>query len=387
MHMLTHYWGKALDLLLSRDPRRRIFVTMALLSLVLMASGAAVILYLEHATVVDSSGIAGWWAAASVGGLVVMIALIRSGWTTRLTDPSLTIAQMAWTITSGAVAYVFAGEARGVVPSVLAMILFFGALGLNFVQVIGIGLFAMGAFAVAVLVSSGGPTGQSAPLDVAYALMILIVLSGSIALNLRIHRIRQRLHDKSAALAEALQQNRELALRDELTGLLNRRALLGLLELEQRRHQRKHASLVLVMMDLDHFKPINDQYGHAMGDRALQGFATAALSILRDVDILARWGGDEFLLMLTDTTLEQAAVLLERLRIAVAALELAEVPGPLGLTLSGGMALNLLKEPVKETLHRADEALYRAKAQGRNRITGLLECDVEDTTVSLARVK
>ena len=343
---------------------------MALLSLLLMVCSAAVILYLEHAGVIVSHGVARWWAAASVGGLLVMTVLIRSGWTAGLKDPSLTIAQMGWTITSGAVGYVFAGEARGVVPSVLAMILFFGALGLNLAQVVGIGLYAMSAFAVAIVASSNGAVHTYAPMDVGYALMVTIVLMGCMALNLRIQRIRQRLHEKGEALAEALHLNREMELRDELTGLQNRRAMVELLELEQKRQQRKHGQLVLAMLDLDHFKPINDKQGHAMGDRALRAFAAVALSTLRDVDILARWGGDEFLLLLTDTSLEQAGVLLERLRVAVAALELVETQGPLGLTLSGGLALNRLGESVEDTLHRADEALYLAKAQGRNRIAG-----------------
>lgn len=360
---------------------------MALLSMTLMVSSAAVILYLEYAGVIDTGGVAAWWALASVGGLFAMTALIRSGWTARWSDPALTIPQMAWTISAGATAYVFLGDARGIVPSVLAMILFFGALGLKLGQVIGIGLFAMGAFAVAVVASSGPATNQYTPMDIAYALMIMIVLTGCMVLNLRIHGIRQRSFNKGRALAEALQQNRELALRDDLTGLLNRRAMLELLELEQRRHQRKQGTLVLAMLDLDHFKPINDRYGHATGDRALQAFAATALSTLRDVDILARWGGDEFLLMFTDTSLEHAALVLERLRNEVAALEISEVPGRLGLTLSSGLALNLPEEPVEDTLHRADEALYRAKAQGRNRIAGLSESDVENSTVSRARVE
>lgn len=362
-----------LDILLSTDPKRRTRVTMALLALVLMVSSAAVILYLEHAGVIESRGIAPWWAAASVGGLAVMALLIRSGWTARFKDPSLTIAQMSWTIASGAVGYVFAGEARGVVPSVLAMILFFGALGLSLAQVVGIGLFAMGAFAVAILATSRGSDQGFAPMELGYALMVMIVLAGCMALNLRIQRIRQRLHDKSTALEEALHLNREMALRDELTGLRNRRAMGELLELEQKRQQRKHGTLVLAMLDLDHFKPINDRSGHAMGDRALQAFAATASATLREADVLARWGGDEFLLMLTDTGLAQAAGLLERLRIAVAGLRLDGMAEPLGLTLSGGVVLMRPGESVEEALHRADEALYRAKSEGRNRIAGFPE--------------
>ena len=114
--------------ILSRDPYRRVRVGMALLALLLMSSSALVMLLLHHPSANHHLDAVRWWAALSVGGLAVITLLIRTGWSERLRDPSLTLVQMAWTITSGAVAYVLAGEGRGVVPSVLAMILFFGAL-------------------------------------------------------------------------------------------------------------------------------------------------------------------------------------------------------------------------------------------------------------------
>lgn len=135
-------WQRLKDVILSTDPRRRTLVGMALLALTLMAGSAGVMLLVAHSsTSVDQTAVQ-WWAALSVGGLAVMTAFIRSGETARLRDPSLTIPQMVWTITSGAVAYVLAGDARGLVLSVLAMILFFGTFGLTVAEVIGIGVEA-----------------------------------------------------------------------------------------------------------------------------------------------------------------------------------------------------------------------------------------------------
>ena len=308
-----------------------------------------------------------WWAAISVGGMVVMTAFIRSGETARLSDPSLTVPQMVWTITSGAVAYVLAGDARGVVPAVLAMILFFGTFGLTVAEVIGIGIYALVAFGCAIGVSSRLSANASGYLDTAYALMVVIVLGGCIALNLRIHRIRARLQQQREALAQALDINRELATRDELTGLINRRAMLDLMELEHRRSLRSGRPLLLAQLDIDHFKPINDQHGHATGDRALQAFAGTVRANVRDTDVLARWGGEEFLVLLNDTQPGQANIGLERLRELLEKVTLVPHLPDLKPTFSSGLTAYELSEPLHACIERADQALYRAKANGRNR--------------------
>jgi diguanylate cyclase (GGDEF)-like protein len=353
---------------LSSDRRQRTIGSMALLALLLMAGSAGVMLILAHAGKTLHEEAVQWWAALSVGGLMVMTALVLSGWSRRLPDPSLTIAQMAWTITSGAVAYVLAGDARGVVPSVLAMILFFGTFGLNLAQVIGIGSYALLAFVVAVVASARFNAGSYGVVDMAYALMVLLVLSGSIALNLRIQSIRQHLRQQREALAQALAENRELATRDELTGLVNRRAMLDLMRLEQRRSLRSGNPLLLALLDIDHFKPINDEHGHSTGDRALQAFTAAVRASVRDTDVLARWGGEEFVLMLCDTRLDDGHELLERVRQAVAGLQVLHAPEPVCFTVSAGLALHQVGDTIEYTLERADQALYAAKALGRNRV-------------------
>lgn len=362
-------WQRLGDVVLSTEPRRRALVRMVLLSLVLMMASAAVMLMVADAGKAINIVAIQWWAAMSVGGLLVMTATIRSGMSAQLRDPSLTLPQMVWTITSGAVAYVLAGEARGLVPSVLAMILFFGTFGLTVAEVVGIGVYAMLAFVCAIGIGTrfnGTPFGY---LDTAYALMVFIVMSGSIALNLRIQRIRQRLREKRQALADALRINRELAARDELTGLLNRRAMWELVELEYRRSLRSGRALLLAQLDIDHFKPINDSHGHATGDRALQAFANVVKACVRDTDVLARWGGEEFVLMITDTESDHARELLERIRLAVAALEIPHAKGTLRMTVSAGLAQHRPGDTLDHTLERADQALYTAKALGRNRVS------------------
>ena len=354
--------------ILSRDPYRRVRVGMALLALLLMSSSALVMLFPHHPSANHHLDAVRWWAALSVGGLAVITLLIRTGWSERLRDPSLTLVQMAWTITSGAVAYVLAGEGRGVVPSMLAMILFFGALGLSPRQVVGIGLYAMAAFSVAVVVSPRFYATTFDVMDGAYAAMILIVLAGCMVVNLRVQQMRQRLDRQRVALAEALAENRALAMRDELTGLYNRRAMVELIQLECRRRRRGQGTLLFAMIDVDHFKRVNDHHGHAMGDHVLRVFADALRANVRETDVLARWGGDEFLLLLSDIEPRSAQTLLERTREAIAALPVPNAPPGLRLSMSAGLALHLPHSSPQETQDRADQALYAAKDQGRNRV-------------------
>jgi len=154
---------------------------------------------------------------------------------------------------------------------------------------------------------------------------------------------------------------REASQRDELTGLLNRRAMNEFLDGQWHRHLRRRYPLALVMVDLDHFKRINDSQGHAAGDAVLRRTAELFRQHLRREDLVGRMGGEEFLLLLPDTTEDAAFALAERLR------HQAEVEG-LGVTLSMGLTMARADDAdAAVAVQRADAALYRAKAGGRNR--------------------
>lgn len=156
---------------------------------------------------------------------------------------------------------------------------------------------------------------------------------------------------------------------DELTGLYNRRALVDRIGQELIRIRRTRQSGVLLMMDFDHFKAVNDRYGHDAGDRVLRQVALIARDCLRQADTLGRLGGEEFAALLPNTSLEGALVLAERLRAEVAAAETRYEDARIRITLSIGVyPLSAADQSVSDALRRVDRALYRAKAQGRNRI-------------------
>jgi diguanylate cyclase (GGDEF)-like protein/PAS domain S-box-containing protein len=176
------------------------------------------------------------------------------------------------------------------------------------------------------------------------------------------------LHDVTAH-KELEQRLRDLAMRDALTSLFNRRYFLELAELQLDRAERAGAPLTLCMFDADHFKAINDQYGHATGDEVLKAIARAAEGAVRGADVLARIGGEEFAVLLPDTDPAAASRVAERIRAAVEALaDESEELGRIRPTVSAGLATRIAGADIEALLREADAALYRAKQGGRNRV-------------------
>jgi diguanylate cyclase (GGDEF)-like protein len=180
-------------------------------------------------------------------------------------------------------------------------------------------------------------------------------------------KIRGRLKAQKDELEAALDTIRTLATIDELTELANRRHMNEVLALEERR-MPKHGPTCLALLDIDFFKQINDRHGHAAGDAVLRAFAQAARAELRDGDVLARWGGEEFLLMLPDTALADAHAVLGRARARVAALAPPGLDLERPVTFSAGLSARHGDETLADTISRADKALYQAKAAGRDRV-------------------
>jgi len=162
---------------------------------------------------------------------------------------------------------------------------------------------------------------------------------------------------------------KRLANTDPLTGVSNRRAFMAHLSAELARVQRYGHSAAVLMLDLDHFKAVNDRYGHAAGDLVLQRFTELAAALLRQTDILGRLGGEEFAVLLPQTDGAGAYELAERIRVRVASQPIDYDGHTIPLTVSAGIALLEVTDPRADTvLIRADQALYRAKQRGRNRV-------------------
>jgi len=162
------------------------------------------------------------------------------------------------------------------------------------------------------------------------------------------------------------------AARDPLTGVYNRRAFFTIAEHLWTRHERNDQPVSVLTLDLDYFKAVNDAHGHAVGDEALRHVVGLIQDVLRKDDLLARFGGEEFLILLADTDGDEARAVAERIRLAVEAHPLSLCgTAPLRITGSLGVAttpMGQVRQTIHELIERADEALYRAKAEGRNRV-------------------
>jgi diguanylate cyclase (GGDEF)-like protein len=177
---------------------------------------------------------------------------------------------------------------------------------------------------------------------------------------------RNRLFAQRRDLKAALAEVQKLATHDSLTGLCNRRHMQDKLDNCVMRFDRYGERFTVVLIDLDHFKQINDKHGHRVGDESLSAFAKAALTVLRDTDTIARWGGEEFLIQLPNTSREKTLVALERLRTAMLDCVLSTSAPTLRVTFSAGVAVHDCVTTLSQTLERADGALYEAKHNGRN---------------------
>ncbi|WP_273429875.1 sensor domain-containing diguanylate cyclase [Chitinibacter tainanensis] len=173
---------------------------------------------------------------------------------------------------------------------------------------------------------------------------------------------------RTAQLERANRELARMATQDPLTGLANRRAfeqeaqrLIGSAD----RHQR---ALSVLFLDIDHFKSINDQYGHSAGDLAIQAVARHIQRLLRAEDLIARWGGEEFVVLLPDTPLEQAVAVGEKILSGVRWLSRDCLEVPRALTISGGLVERQRNQSLGEVLQQADQLLYQAKHLGRDRL-------------------
>ena len=178
----------------------------------------------------------------------------------------------------------------------------------------------------------------------------------------------QEAEQKILGLEEALRHMSELVREDQLTGSLNRRGLDDVFERETARSDRRGTPLCLAMLDLDDFKRLNDTYGHQAGDAALKHLVRIVKETLRSMDVIARFGGEEFLILLPETTVEAAAQTMTRLQRELTKHFFMHDNEKMLITFSAGVALRIPNEEQAALVARADQAMYRAKKAGKNRV-------------------
>ncbi len=312
---------------------------------------------------------AGWLAFVGAGLLVSFIA-IRLGWTAHLHDPGLT----TWQIVMGCLAvdwgYLMCGPLRTIALFPLALVLTFGAFSLSWRRIMGLAAFALlGLLAVVAWLQvqpslKGTWPATAPPLDRINVGMMLVLMPALAVMTARLSSLRGRLRQQRSHLSSELDEARLLAEVDMLTGLPNRRALIERLARFERDATEGGAPFAVTLLDIDHFKKVNDVLGHAAGDELLAKFARVARDSLRGGDVIGRWGGEEFLILTHGAADPSATAVIDRLQRATFALQVLNRP----VTFSAGIAAHRAGEDVSQAIARADAAMYEAKQRGRDRV-------------------
>lgn len=306
-------------------------------------------------------------------GHMLIVIFIRSGLNKRFKDPGLTIAQITWATAIVMFSVYFLDQLRMVFLMYYILVVFFGAFALlprGFVfitaqAVVGYGL-------VILLLSHYHPGVINLKIELVSWLGFAISMSAVSFVAADLSRLRRKVSHQNRDLREALSTIQELAITDELTGLSNRRHVLGVLEYQKSLADRGNHSFALAFADLDHFKQVNDQHGHQAGDEVLKRFSQIAHGAIRQIDYIARFGGEEFILVLVQTGLTEAVNVAERIRSQTENESFDFQEGEsINVTVSLGITQYEPRESVEAMLARADQALYEAKKKGRNRLEAI----------------
>ncbi|WP_422837160.1 GGDEF domain-containing protein [Aquabacterium sp.] len=295
--------------------------------------------------------------------------VLRSGLNLRFSDPALTLPQVAAALTIIVGAYSVTGRIHGSVMMLLALVQVFGIFNMNLRDSRMAGAYTLALMGAAMIYkTTTDPANYPYQVEIAHFILIAAILPTISTLAAQLSDMRARLQAQKNELAHALTRIQILATRDELTGLYNRRHMREVMAQHQKRLARSgYHRFCLALVDLDHFKRINDTHGHGIGDEVLKRFAAILQSALRETDVLARWGGEEFLVLMNDTTPELANMGLARARAALADGPLIPSLPDLQVSFSAGLTAYLDIEPLDVCIERADRALYEAKRQGRHR--------------------
>ena len=302
---------------------------------------------------------------------IILYIIFRTGLNKRMKDPSLTSLQIC--IASLVVMYAifFVYEARGILFSLYILILLFGIFRLDTRQFLGVSAFILLTYGIDIfLLHVFRSQDIVLKIEIFQWLAMAVVLISVSFIGGNISSLRHELSNSRKKLRSSMITIQDMALHDDLTGFYNRRHLMELIETENNRSVRTGSVFSLAMMDLDKFKNVNDTFGHQAGDDVLITFSNIIRNVLRKTDFCGRYGGEEFLIVLTETDLKDARIFADRIRSCVEECLVLDLGSgrKFKVTVSIGLAEHLKNEGIDRTISRADEAMYKAKNNGRNRV-------------------
>lgn len=375
-------WASCFSFIPKDDPDQALRIRRLLMATIAYILNASLAYFSYLAGITEWPAIAGFLIIIPTVNIAFYIA-IRTGFNLRFADPSLTFAQMcAATLTVMYVMY-YANESRGLLLLMYVIMLLFGIFRLNtrdFFLISLITLLTYGADIILLYIFR--PEGVNFRNELLQWIVLAIVMIdfsyiggyiSSLRRNLRtshseLKKTIESLNISRSELEKSLAIIQEIAIHDELTGFYNRRHLMELLENEKNRSLRGNTVFTITMLDIDHFKKVNDTYGHQAGDEVLRRVSAAIKNTMRNTDFCGRYGGEEFILVLIQTDLKEAMICGERMRANIEKCQFPGVGDGLRITASIGLSQYQMREEIDTMVARADRALYQAKEGGRNRV-------------------
>ena len=307
-----------------------------------------------------------WFGMSSV---LAFYGLIRFSKQLGILPAHLAVLQSMLAIACNIGIYALTGPLRGATLIVMPVIIVFCTFSLRPRATLALCACSICALAVTIsLMMASDPAAYPLQIEAVHFGLVATSMIAVALLTGEMTKLRARLKRQKEELLTAVSTIRTLATVDELTSLANRRHMNEVLGAEERRQPAGRKPVCIALIDIDFFKSINDRYGHAGGDAVLRTFAGAVRDELRADDVLARWGGEEFLLMLPDTELNEATLVLNRMAERVGAMRISELDRELTITFSAGLVERCGGEPFADTISRADRAMYIAKSSGRNQV-------------------
>ena len=302
---------------------------------------------------------------------------LRFGDTEWRDDPAMSLAQIIVGMTWHLFMVIASTDLRPIFIVGYMMPMMFGILALGPAQLFVAGAYAFITYSIVVLSDFYFlPQRIDTVAEVSGLIVLFAMLSWAVLFGSYVSGLRNKLSRRNRELNEALTDIRKLSTRDDLTQAFNRRYMMDALKKEKARCDRGGGTFSVILMDLDHFKSINDQYGHLAGDRVLVTFCDRIRKTLRSMDVmdtlprseLARYGGEEFIILLPETDLAGALKCAERI---CSVTRKEPIEDLFNITVSAGVASYVRDEPVEALLQRADQGLYQAKDEGRDRVVTL----------------
>lgn len=363
-------WAQRLgDLIVGTDPKTRMAAGLCFVVACIYMTWCAVIYFVALPGGLLPEWLAQVFMSQQILATLIFYPLVRSGLTRQWSDPGMVVVQILWTSLEATLSYALVPTTRPVILQTLCLIQVFGFVslkpqaarwtgGLTITMLLGM---------LAIMSQRPSPDFDTlvASMQVSTSCFIIALLAWQ---SSNFGDFRQRVSANKRALRTALEEVKRITLQDALTGLPNRQYMQERIESERVRALRTGSHFSVALLDLDHFKQINDQHGHQVGDEVLNSFAQTARQALRETDLIGRWGGEEFVVLMLDTAPSPLGLTgLERVRTMLQDKVVSQQVPSLRVRFSAGITFSAAGETLEQLMARADKALYEAKSSGRDR--------------------